>query len=493
MKLPKAKLQELAAEWRAMRRVYPLYAAALKTFNLGLSPCSALESPIDREDETSITAVREWLQEMDVRCSAAQIRQIIQNSDLGKEPCLRALIQRYLQKAEKTSEDRYKLDFLMVQYFAVCASRAVSLGKVELHDVGQVLEPVVGECSDSTPRFLEPLNILIDHIHNCKCLGDLISQGVVESGRKLKDQAGGMYFGPSVLVAFVRYNFLLRRTFVRMLHADVEIIRTGLLELERGGVTHVDCLSAGFTATEPISDLRQYCQSWRKAFVADYAKGPSFESIAGIRHAVEAAIDGKRVAEKAKTKRTQVVAEAEACQAIANSRAIPAKTVSAEVAQIENARARVAAVVNNESAEQEPKAAVNVQRVIAHIAKQVAIASHHKGAAAVHVEFGGSQIVLSSWELLAFAKLDATSLALQRAVVARTLVEQGCGQLQKTGSAPGLFSALELGHAVAAEMQERIAHARHAKNLNEAVEMAASSKRLTTVMGEAERCLTVSK
>jgi hypothetical protein len=85
------------------------------------------------------------------------------------------------------------------------------------------------------------------------------------------------------------------------------------------------------------------------------------------------------------------------------------------------------------------------------------------------------------------------ALALQRAVVARTLVEHAFAQMKKTGVAPDLSSALELGHVVAAEMQERIAQARDAKNLNEAVEMAASSKRLMTVMKEAEQCLTVSK
>ena len=492
MKLSKVKLQELAAEWRAARRVYPLYSAALKTFDLGLLPCPSLESPIDREDESSITEVREWLKEMDWRCSAAQIRQIIQSSDIGKEPCLRALIQRYIQKAEKTNEDRYKLDFLMVQYFAECASRAVSLGKIELQDVAQVLEPVIGECPLTMPRFLEPLKSLIEHIHSCKNLGDLISQGVVESGRKLKEEAGDMYFGPSVLVAFVRYNFLLRRAFVRMLHADVEVIRTGLRELERAEVTNVDCSSAGFSTSEPISDLRQYCQSWRKVFVADYAKGPSFESIAGIRHAVEMAAKAQQTAEKSKAKRIQAPTATTPSSSHSRPVVSPAKTVLDEVAQIENARARVAAVVNK-PAKQEPKPGLNMERAIEHIAKQIGAASQRKGAAAAGVEFGGAQIVLSPWELLAFKKSDATSFALQRAVVARTLVEQNFEQLKKTGAAPDLFSALELGHVVAAEMQEFIAQARNAKNLGEAVEMAASSKRLITVMGEAERCLTVSK
>src|SRR3954468_13487796 len=199
MKLTKAKLQELAAEWRAARRVYPLYAAVQKTFDLGLGPCPALESPIDSEDEQSVNEVRQWLQEMDLRSSAAQIRQIVQHSSMGTEPCLRTLIKRYFAKAEKAPEDRSKLDFLLVQYFAECASRAMSLGKIDLQAVARVLEPVIGECPLSTPKFLEPLNGLIERIEGCKSLRDLISQGVFDSGRKLKEQSGGMYFGPSVL------------------------------------------------------------------------------------------------------------------------------------------------------------------------------------------------------------------------------------------------------------------------------------------------------
>jgi hypothetical protein len=489
MKLPKAKLQELAAEWRAARRVYPLYATVLKTFELGVGPCLALESPIDREDEQSINEVRQWLQQMDQRSTAAQIRQIVQHSSLGTETCLRTLIRRYLSNPEKAPEDRSKLDFLLVQYFAESASRAISLGKIDLRAVAQVLEPVVGESPITTPKFLEPLNGLIEQIEACKRLRDLISLGVFDAGRKLKEQCGEMYFGPSVLVAFVRYNFLLRRAFVRMLHADVEVIRTGLKSLERANVTHVDCSSAGFSSREPVADLRKYSQSWRKVFVADYANGPSFESIAGIRDAVEAALIAEGTVEKAMA---TAAPSSTGTKAPAGISTTPAKTLLAEVAQIESARARVAAVVNSKPTKENTKAVLTMQRATAHIAKQVAGASQHKGAA-VSVELGGLQIVLSPWELSAFTKADATSLVLQRAVVARTLVEQAFGEMKHSGEITNLSSALELGHEVATELQERIARARDAKNLNDAVEMAASSKRLMTVMGEAERCLTISK
>jgi len=34
----------------------------------------------------------------------------------------------------------------------------------------------------------------------------------IEQGRKVKETAGGMFYDPAALVAFIRFNFLLRRT-----------------------------------------------------------------------------------------------------------------------------------------------------------------------------------------------------------------------------------------------------------------------------------------
>ena len=41
----------------------------------------------------------------------------------------------------------------------------------------------------------------------------------------LKEAAGQMFYDPAALVAFCRFNFLLRRAFIRMLHADLSAVR----------------------------------------------------------------------------------------------------------------------------------------------------------------------------------------------------------------------------------------------------------------------------
>ena len=52
-----------------------------------------------------------------------------------------------------------------------------------------------------------------------------MEKGLLEQGRLLKDEAGPMFYDPAALVAFCRFNFLLRRAFIRMLHADLSAVR----------------------------------------------------------------------------------------------------------------------------------------------------------------------------------------------------------------------------------------------------------------------------
>lgn len=490
------RFKEIAAEWRAARRVYTVYAAIQKSFDMGLEPCKVLESPIDRSDEQSLNLLRDWLQQMDDRCTAAHVRQVIQNSSVGTGPVLRSLIQRYLNKPQKTDEDRHKVDFLLVQYFAQTAPRMVIFGDIDLEDVAQVLEPVIGESPLTPPRGLEPLKALIERIKTCTTLRDLIRQNIVESGRNLKEQTGPMYFGSSVLVAFTRYNFLLRRAFVQLLHSDIESIRHNLGELEAHDIHVVDCAAAGFGSQEPIADLRRYCRSWRSVFVADYAAGPSFRTIAEVRQIVEHA------AHIARTQRKESAAAPAASKpiskpALAAAAEVPvpaaaaSRTISAEVAEIEIARARVAAVIEND---EKPSSSLvaELKQTIEAISNQVASASDHP-ATNTSVQLNSLAIVLSSWEKLAFKQsADPVALALQNAVALRAIVSELTHQ-HRNGIASELHPAIEMAHVHAAELQERIARARDARDLDAAVNLAATSKRLTIAIEEAEACLSVLK
>ena len=50
-----------------------------------------------------------------------------------------------------------------------------------------------------------------------------------------------MFYDASALLAFIRFNFLLRRTLIELMHADLIAIRAGVAQLEAGEVRIVDC------------------------------------------------------------------------------------------------------------------------------------------------------------------------------------------------------------------------------------------------------------
>ena len=52
---------------------------------------------------------------------------------------LRGLILRHLRKPTKTNSDRSKIDFLLVQYFALCAPAKIYHKQIELADVAHVM------------------------------------------------------------------------------------------------------------------------------------------------------------------------------------------------------------------------------------------------------------------------------------------------------------------------------------------------------------------
>jgi hypothetical protein len=493
MRSATSNLQDVAAEWRNARRVYSVYVAIVKSTGMTAAQCKSLESPVDRANEESLNEIRAWLQEMDGKTTAAQIRQILQNSSLGTEECLRSLIKRYLARAERTAEDRSKLDFLMVQYLAQTAPRHVILGQATLEEVASVLEPVLGESPLDMPRQLEPLKALIDHIEACRSLGQLIREGVLESGRKLKEQAGEMYFASSVLVAFARYNFLLRRAFVRMLHADLEVIRTGLNELESHGTKTVNCATAGFGASEPIGDLRGYCKTWRNLFVADYAAGPSFCSIAEVRKAVEAAVVAVKEHRVAKVEAAAkvVIAETNPKAEKASAAAVGSRSVSSEVAAIEDARARVNAAVKQAAVDGQIAFDTKVERLKAEIQRQLA-GKQQKGPG-LSVTVGTTVMVVSAWEMKAFANpQDDCSATLVRSVVTRMMLKEGIDKKMKLDGGE-TTPLMQLAQEIAAELQAKIAHARSGQQLEPAVNMAASAKMLQTLREEAARWLSDSK
>jgi hypothetical protein len=267
-----------------------VYSSLLERFALGLLPSKELESPIDRTEPESVQNIQQWFEQMDERVHVHQLRQLLQTSRLGTEDNLRALVNHHLEKETKSDSDRDKVDFLLVQYLSSCAPPGFYDRDVEFEEVAQVLEPILGEVGLHPPGWLEPLNQAAKGLDAMHSLRDLLGEGILEQMRQLKTSSGQMYFGPTALVATARVNFLVRRTFVRLIAADLHAIRFSINELEQRGIRTVNCVRAGLGPQETLENLRQICQEWKKPFRAAYAAGQNFKELIEIRGAVEEAL-----------------------------------------------------------------------------------------------------------------------------------------------------------------------------------------------------------
>ena len=107
-------------QWEEIRSVFPIYLALAKHLQIEIPfPPNKRVLPEKAELEFS-TQVHTWLDSMDRQVQVHQLRHLLQMTTLiASESGLRALIMRHLKKSSKTIPDRDKIDFLLVQYFAL--------------------------------------------------------------------------------------------------------------------------------------------------------------------------------------------------------------------------------------------------------------------------------------------------------------------------------------------------------------------------------------
>src|SRR5512142_2354409 len=109
------------AQWREIRRVYPIYAAIAKEFGYEDPPYASLDNLPGPSETLVIGAVQSWLAEMDERFEPHQFRSVLERPELARsEDILRGLIQRHLRKQNRSNADRDKLHYLLTQYASVC-------------------------------------------------------------------------------------------------------------------------------------------------------------------------------------------------------------------------------------------------------------------------------------------------------------------------------------------------------------------------------------
>jgi hypothetical protein len=447
-------LNEIADAWREARRIYPIYAALIRQFELGVSPNKDLESPINRSDSAALDRISKWFEEVDRKCEVWQLRQVLQTAGWVSDDQLRAMARRHLEKGSRDAKLRDKVDFLVVQYYAHHCPEDANNRNITFQHVAAVLQEITGR-ADTEPPFTGDLNAILEDLRSCASVRDLIAKRIVERTRTIKERLGDGYFAGDSLVAFARFNFVLRLGFFRLMHADLHAIRAALDAMEQRGQSVCDCRKAGLSAQEPVAELRRICHEWKKPFRAAYSAAVNFQQIISVREAVEAAV-----------RAPAPVVQDTPNPAPAVSQAAPEATSKVEIPA-------------------SPKQ-ITVEECIEQIAERL-LHTTIKNASVTNLMFGSLKVMLASWEVSAFTHGgDETSDTLQRAVAARVALQLAIEE-RKQGRTASIKESIAAAHAEAAQMQERIAAAKEQKNIDAAVNLAASSKRLLALVAEAEQ------
>jgi len=495
---------DFAAQWTEARLAYPLYAALANQFGFDAPPHPAGELPPVRPTRQIFDRDLAWLDAIDARVRAFQIRQLPPEVLNASEETLRSFVHRQLRKTGKTILDRDKIDLLLVQYFALCAPEELYRNEIRLEDVAQVLQPVLSE-ADATPlEWCQPLEQILEKGEQCRSLRDMMELGLLEQGRLLKDAAGDMFYDPAALVAFCRFNFLVRRMFIRLLHADLSAVRQAIEALDAGGVKTVDCRRAGFSAAETTTQLRFFSENWRQPFQKDYTENSvtaAFEQLLALRADLEEALSR---AQSAAPKSWVPAPELEFFApdpnvgpldpALVTPAAKPSQPDEHELAPHAAAGSKTASADTPKPAKPAaeavlpPNAAAEAEKCLEAIWEQLIAAPPSRGRSMSTVVLQDTKVLLSSWEVAAFvAEGGQESEDLRRAVVARALLAVAGDRRKRSGEEAPLVSAISHAKSEVSYFQGRVEQAKRAKNTEAAVNLGISTKRLLSFIEESEK------
>jgi hypothetical protein len=502
-------LDEVAEFWRIARRLYSVYIELDHTFELDVATCPELEDAADSSDPEARERVLRWFEQIDDRVQVWQLRQLLQSTSLQNEENLRYLIVRHLNRKKKTEADKDKIDFLLVQYFAHCAPHGLT--ETALEEVARVLEPAMGKAPKTFPDWASSLDSKLAKLNESNSLEELQNSGALQEVRELKLAVGNDYFEPGFLVAFTRFNFLARRAFFRAMHLDLHAIRESVNELEGLGFTSVDCRDAGLTESESLEQVRHVVHQWKTPFRAPYSGGSSFLQLILLRHCLQHALDGAgSKAEAPSPVPAPVVTQAPV--SVPAPEKVPAQVVAqatgstpapAKVPEIQAAAVTMAEEKQSAPAvEPEPSTHSSAEpsigteeqadegdyltRCVVDIAEQLKSVPAKNFPTVTPIVLGGCKLLIATWEAQAFVQDDETSKALQRTVAARTILHV-CVERHKKNEPTDLGAAMDIARGQVEEMKQHVEAAKEAKNIDAAVNLAATSKRLLSLIAECEK------
>jgi len=455
-------------EWDEVRSLFPIYLALAKQLSLDIPVSQDKRNLPEKPDAALFSHIESWLDKTDQQVLVYQLRHLLQMTTLNaSEAGLRGLIQRHLRKSAKTNMDRDKIDFLLVQYFALCAPAKIYRKQIELEDAAQVMKPVLGDVDTTPLPWCKPLEEMISSLRGFRSLREMLKTNFIEQGRKVKETAGKLFYQPSSLLAFIRFNFLMRRTLIELMHADLIAIRSGLTTLETANIRVIDCQSFGLSIAEPVAKVRQLADEWKQPFQQEYTErtvSEAFEKLLALRTDVERALD----------------------------RFIPRANASLVPAVAEVTARNPQSVLPNEGREPvqraDTPAVLDFESCLEQIWEQLIAAPPSRGRSMTTVKIGTARILMSSWEVTAFVSEDGPSAEdLRRAVVARALVTAATEAVKQTGNATDLDRALSVARIEVSRLQERVDVAKQAKDTEAAVNLGISTKRLLSALDEAEK------
>lgn len=488
VKRPPAKSSDASQQeqWGELRLALPIYLALAKRTETPVPFPHDKRALAEKPSPELVHQVETWLDAMDKKVMVHQLRALLQTTTLSaSESDLRALIQRHLCKTQKTNTDRDKIDFLLVQYFALCAPANVYHKQITLADVAQVMKPVLGEADPARLEWCEPLEKMIEALRGFRSLRDLLKTNFIEQGRKVKEGAGGMFYDTTALVSFIRFNFLLRRTVIELMHADLIAIRSGITLLESAGVRLFDCRNCGLSDAEPVAKMRLIADEWKQPFQKEYTErtvNQAFEQLLGLRADVERAV------EKVSGKPQEGPA----------ARSVGIAPKPAPIKNLEKKENKAVAPAKPRAAKEkpapntpppgDPEAVLDLESCMEKIWEQLIAAPPDRGRSMTTVRVGGARLLMSSWEVIAFISEDGPAAEdLRRAVVARALVTAALESAKETGNATSLERALSVARVEVSRLQERVDVAKQAKDTEAAVNLGITRKRLISALDEAEK------
>jgi hypothetical protein len=340
--------------------------------------------------------------------------------------------------------------------------------------------------------------------------------------RELKLAVGDQYFEPALLVAFTRFNFRARRAFFKAMHLDLHAIREAVNELEQKGYTSIDCREAGLTENESLAQVRHVVHQWKTPFRAPYSGGSSFLQLILLRHILQATLNHARAASAAHVNAVEDPGRSvqpQPASVLPSSKvAIPPELKVAPAQEplpeafshVEPSPATQVSARPNKSADpllmmvgeapvplsSEPKPSTNaalaeeddyLARCVADITEQLSAMPPKNSPTVSAITLAGCKLLIATWEAQAFIDSDnEMARALQRTVAARTILHV-CMERHRKGEPADVTVALDLARQQVHEMEAQVSAAKEASNIDAAVNLAATTKRLLSLIDEAEK------